>query len=43
MKFDILTLFPQMFTSLKESIIGKAIEKKTNRNKPNQHKGFFRK
>ena len=27
MKFDILTLFPEMFTSLKESIIGRAIEK----------------
>jgi len=27
MKFDVLTLFPQMFTSLKQSIIGKAIEK----------------
>ena len=27
MKFDILTLFPEMFDSLKQSIIGKAIEK----------------
>lgn len=27
MKFDILTLFPEMFESLKQSIIGKAIEK----------------
>lgn len=27
MKFDVLTLFPQMFQSLKESVIGKAIEK----------------
>lgn len=27
MKFDVLTLFPQMFESMKESIIGKAIEK----------------
>lgn len=27
MKFDVLTLFPQMFETLKESIIGKAIEK----------------
>ena len=27
MKFDILTLFPEMFTSLKESIIGRAIDK----------------
>ena len=27
MKFDILTLFPEMFTSLKESIIGRAVEK----------------
>ena len=26
MKFDVLTLFPEMFTPLKESIIGKAIE-----------------
>lgn len=28
MKFDILTLFPEMFESIKQSIIGKAIEKK---------------
>lgn len=28
MKFDVLTLFPEMFESLKTSIIGKAIEKK---------------
>lgn len=27
MKFDILTLFPEMFENLKQSIIGKAIEK----------------
>ena len=27
MKFDVLTLFPQMFDSMKESIIGYAIEK----------------
>lgn len=27
MKFDILTLFPEMFNSLKESIIGRAIDK----------------
>ena len=27
MKFDVLTLFPQMFDSMKESVIGKAIEK----------------
>ena len=27
MKFDILTLFPEMFDSIKHSIIGKAIEK----------------
>jgi len=27
MKFDILTLFPEMFISLKESIIGRAVEK----------------
>lgn len=27
MKFDILTLFPEMFEGIKESIIGKAIEK----------------
>ena len=26
MKIDILTLFPEMFSSLNESIIGKAIE-----------------
>ena len=26
MKFDILTLFPEMFSSLKQSVIGKAIE-----------------
>ena len=28
MKFDVLTLFPEMFDSLKYSIIGKAIDKK---------------
>ncbi len=28
MKFDVLTLFPQMFTPLRESIIGRAVEKK---------------
>lgn len=28
MKFDVLTLFPEMFEPLKQSIIGKAIEKK---------------
>ena len=28
MKFDVLTLFPDMFKSLDESVIGKAIEKK---------------
>ena len=27
MKIDILTLFPEMFISLEESIIGRAIEK----------------
>ena len=27
MKFDILTLFPEMFEGIKQSIIGKAIEK----------------
>ena len=27
MKFDVLTLFPEMFEPLKQSIIGKAIEK----------------
>ena len=27
MKFDILTLFPEMFTSLKEIIIGRAVDK----------------
>ena len=27
MKFDVLTLFPQMFQSLNESIIGRAREK----------------
>lgn len=27
MKFDVLTLFPEMFQSLNESIIGKAVEK----------------
>lgn len=27
MKFDVLTLFPEMFDSIKQSIIGKAIEK----------------
>ena len=28
MKFDVLTLFPEMFDTMKNSIIGKAIEKK---------------
>ena len=28
MKFSVLTLFPDMFSPLKESIIGKAIEDK---------------
>jgi len=27
MKFDVLTLFPQMFDSIKQSVIGKAVEK----------------
>ena len=27
MKFDVLTLFPEMFESLKQSVIGKALEK----------------
>lgn len=27
MKFDVLTLFPEMFESLRQSIVGKAIEK----------------
>ena len=27
MKFDVLTLFPEMFDSLKQSIIGRAVEK----------------
>ena len=27
MKFDVLTLFPEMFTSLEQSIIGRAREK----------------
>ena len=27
MKFDVLTLFPEMFASVKQSVIGKAIEK----------------
>lgn len=27
MKFDILTLFPEMFEAVKQSVIGKAIEK----------------
>ena len=27
MKFDVLTLFPEMFVSMKQSVIGKAIEK----------------
>ena len=30
MKFDVLTLFPEMFEAIKQSIIGKAIEKKIN-------------
>lgn len=28
MKFDVLTLFPEMFYSLKQSIIGKAVQNK---------------
>ncbi len=28
MKFDVLTLFPEMFEPIKQSIIGKAVEKK---------------
>ena len=28
MKFNILTLFPEMFETVKKSVIGKAIEKK---------------
>ena len=28
MKFDVLTLFPEMFEPLKQSVIGKAVEKK---------------
>ena len=27
MKFDVLTLFPEMFEPLKQSVIGKAVEK----------------
>lgn len=27
MKFDVLTLFPEMFDGLKQSIIGRAVEK----------------
>ena len=27
MKFDVLTLFPEMFDCLKQSIIGRAVEK----------------
>ncbi len=27
MKFDVLTLFPEMFEPIKQSILGKAIEK----------------
>ena len=27
MKFDVLTLFPEMFNCLNESILGRAIEK----------------
>ena len=27
MKFDVLTLFPEMFESMKHSIVGKALEK----------------
>ena len=33
MKFDVLTLFPDMFKSLEESVIGKAIEKKRRNQK----------
>ena len=27
MKFDVLTLFPEMFETMKQSVIGRAIEK----------------
>ena len=37
MKFDVLTLFPEMFDNLKQSIIGRAQEKRTNRNKHNKY------
>ena len=42
MKFDVLTLFPEMFEPLKMSIIGKAIEKKTYRHKFGKYKRFFK-
>lgn len=32
MKFDVLTLFPEMFAALDESIIRKSQGKRTNRN-----------
>ncbi len=31
MKFDVLTLFPDMFECLNQSIIGRSKEKRTNR------------
>lgn len=34
MKFDVLTLFPEMFDSLKQSIIGKAVQNQKNWYKP---------
>ena len=33
MQFDVLTLFPEMFEPIKQSIIGKAEEKKENARK----------
>ena len=31
MKFDVLTLFPEMFEPVKQSILGRAEENKSNR------------
>lgn len=37
MKFDVLTLFPEMFQAIKQSILGRAEEKKSNTNQFNKY------
>ena len=43
MKFDVLTLFPEMFEPIKQSIIGKAKEKGLNCDKTITARGLKRK